>query len=135
MGLRGIRIATYIAIGMMVVVGLAAERPDPRGAAKEIHCKPEAGAILVLCRVYHDDGLVLEFARPVTNAFFLFGSSDAFVEVWLRRIDIGDASRAKIHGPAPNGTGVGISIDPGYVAVRLTGRLLVIEDVVYARPD
>ncbi len=121
--------ATILAMAIGLA-SLAADRPDPRGV-KKTYCSPEAGAQLVLCRIYHDGGLVLEFSRPVANAFFLF-EGQGVVEVWLRRKDIGNENGVQIYEPANGATGIGISIDPGYVAVRLTGELIVIEDVVYA---
>ena len=124
------RIETWVAVGVVTIIGatLLANRPDPR-THDENRCRAEAGENLTLCRIYHNDGLILEFTRPVTNAFFLFDGC-AKIELWLRRVDIGNAEGSQVYEPIHGGIGIGIT--PGFVAARVTGKLVVIEDVVYA---
>ena len=100
-------------------------------------CEIQMGDNLDLCLIRHTpEGLLLEFGRPAYHAYFDLIGPGARVELWLRREDIGDLSRAQIWEPRrPLGEGelwgIGVGTDPPFVAVRLRGRIGTIEDVGY----
>ncbi len=102
-------------------------------------CLIGAGDNLDLCLIRHtSEGLLLEFGRPAYQAYFDLIGPGARIEIWLRREDIGDLSRAQIYEPRrPLGEGeiwgIGVGTDPPFVAVRLRGRIGTIEDVGYDR--
>lgn len=105
-------------------------------------CQIGAGSNLELCHIHHDCvGLVVEFAKPVTNAYVLVSGENILVEYWCFRDDIGDTFKAMKWGRFPWQSkdvpwGAGIGSKPGYVALRITAeKIHTIEDVVYEAID
>lgn len=104
----------------------------------ESTCVPTGGGVLRLCDVYwQGGGLILEFSEPVSSGFFLLRRCNALVETWSRREDIGDAALSVHFLPQfevdDEGFGIGVGVKPPFVAVRLTGDVLKVEDIVYAK--
>lgn len=102
-------------------------------AVTPAECSICCGDNLDLCAINNTpDGLILEFGRPVSSAYFSLTGAGAQVDVWLRREDIG-TGRFQTFLPYEGDDEMarGISFDPPYVAVRLTGRTVAIKDIVY----
>ena len=123
--------ALLICVGAAYAAGRQIKRAATVAPAE---CSICCGDNLDLCAINNTpDGLILEFGRPVSNAFFWLKGSDARIDVWLRRQDIGNLDRAQTYLPneGADEMGIGISFDPPYVAVRLVGHIVTVEDVVY----
>ncbi len=123
---------------LLVTAAYAVDRRMKRVATvTPAECSIGAGDNLDLCAIWHHPkgGLVLEFGRPVKNAFFWLQGAETRVDVWLRREDIGDLGRVQTYLPneGDDEMAIGISFDPPYIAVRLVGDLVTVEDVVYGR--
>ncbi len=107
-------------------------------AVQQADCDIGVGENLELCSIYTHDagGLVFEFARPVKTAFFWVLGEDARVDVWMFREDVGNLDKVVHPTAALAIDGViymGIGYDPGYVAVRIVGDVIVtVEDLVWA---
>ena len=143
-------LGVLLAVGAVYAQSRTAERVDRVERAQKVashgpfeeDCFASDGSEIHLCKMYRenrsaDGGLILEFQRSVTNAFFILAGPEAKIELWTRRSDVGDVSKATgvylPFQPLEEGElwGIGISQTPAYIAARLSGTFVVIEDLVY----
>ena len=120
---------------LLVATAYAVDRRTKRVATvTPAECNICCGDNLDLCAINNTpDGLILEFGRPVSNAFFWLKGADSRIDVWLRREDIGtDRVQTYLPDEGDDVLAIGIAFDPPYVAVRLIGDIVTVEDVVYS---
>lgn len=112
---------------------------SPTMTTSEDDCFIGMGDQIILCKIYHHgSSVILEFEHGVSSMYCDLAGPRAKVEYWTSREDIGDLSKAVIRVPDERPIdpcefwGIGFGQSPPIVAVRLSGRIGTIEDIVYS---